>query len=60
VVYVPAVGWIADHMGLAAALLVVAGSVGAAGMLSVYLGARTGARNADLTDEQRGAPEGNA
>lgn len=60
VIYVPAIGWIADHLGLAAALLIVAGSIGAAGLLTVFLGARTGSHNADLTDGQRGAPEGNA
>jgi MFS family permease len=60
VVYVPAVGWIADHLGLAAALIIVAGSIGAAGLLTVLLGARTGSHNVDLTDGQRTAPEGNA
>jgi MFS family permease len=60
VVYVPAVGWIADHLGLAAALIIVAGSIGAAGLLTVLLGARTGSHNLDLTDGQRTAPEGNA
>jgi MFS family permease len=60
VVFVPVIGWIADHLGLATALLVVAGIVGAAGLLTVYLGARTGSANVDLADGRRGAPEGNA
>ena len=60
VIFVPAVGWIADHLGLSVALLVVAGSIGIAGLVSVYLGARTGVGNVDLTDERRGAPEGRA
>lgn len=60
VVFVPAIGWIADHQGLPAALLVVAGCIGVAGLASVYLGIRTGVGNVDLTDERRGAPEGSA
>lgn len=60
VIFVPAIGWIADHLGLSIALLVVAGCIGVAGLLSVYLGARTGVGNVDLTDERPGAPEGNA
>ncbi|HKT37422.1 MAG TPA: hypothetical protein VJR48_03565, partial [Ktedonobacterales bacterium] len=60
VIFVPAVGWIADHLGLSVALLVVAGCIGVAGLVSVYLGARTGVGNVDLTDQRRGAPEGSA
>ncbi|HEX8996697.1 MAG TPA: MFS transporter [Ktedonobacterales bacterium] len=60
VVFVPAIGWIADHLGLSTALLVVAGVIGAAGLLSVYIGARAGGASAELGDGQRGAPEGNA
>jgi MFS family permease len=60
VIFVPAIGWIADHLGLSVALLVVAGCIGVAGLVSVYLGARTGVGNVDLTDERRGAPEGSA
>ncbi|HEX9039363.1 MAG TPA: MFS transporter [Ktedonobacterales bacterium] len=37
VVYVPFIGWLADHFGLSAALLVVALTVAAAGALTVYL-----------------------
>lgn len=60
VVFTPAIGWIADHSGLSSALLVVAGVVGVAGLVSVYLSVRVGAANADLSDGRRGAPEGNA
>lgn len=60
VVFVPAVGWIADHLGLSNALLVVAGMVALAGLLSIVLMARTGATNAELASERRGSPEGNA
>jgi hypothetical protein len=60
VVFVPAVGWIADHMGLTTALLVVAGIIAVAGMLTVYLGRRAGIANTDLVDGRRATPEGNA
>jgi len=60
VVFVPAIGWIADRIGLANTLVVVAGIVAVAGMLSVYLGARAGSGNADLAEGRRGAPEGHA
>jgi MFS family permease len=60
VVFVPAVGWIADHLGLSNALLVVAGMVALAGLFSIVLMSRTGAANADLVSERRGSPEGNA
>lgn len=60
VVFVPAIGWIADHMGLTTALLVVAGIIAIAGMLTVYLGARAGIANTDLVDGRRATPEGNA
>ncbi len=60
VVFVPAIGWIADHLGLTTALLVVAGAVGVAGLFSVYLGARKGGGNAELGDGRRNTPEGNA
>lgn len=60
VVFVPAIGWIADRIGLANTLVVVAGIVGIAGMLSVYLGARAGSANAELAEGRRGAPEGHA
>lgn len=60
VVFVPAIGWIADHLGLPTALLVVAGVVGVAGLLTIYLGARAGGANTELADGRRGAPEGNA
>lgn len=60
VVFVPAIGWIADLLGLANALLIVAGVVGVAGMLSVYISSRAGSANADLADGRRGAPEGHA
>ncbi|HZC05811.1 MAG TPA: MFS transporter [Ktedonobacterales bacterium] len=60
VVFVPAIGWVADYLGLSAALLVVAGAVGIAGLLSVYLGARTGAGGAELGNGRRNTPEGNA
>lgn len=67
VIFVPAVGWIADRMGLPTALIVVAVVVGGAGMLSVILSSRTSLANADLTGngsagpgKRRGPPEGNA
>ncbi|HET9111724.1 MAG TPA: MFS transporter [Ktedonobacterales bacterium] len=60
VVFTPAIGWIADHAGLPSALLVVAGVVGVAGPLSVYLSVRAGSANTDLGDGRRGAPEGSA
>ncbi len=60
VIFVPAIGWLADHSGLSSALLVVASVVGGAGLLSVYLGAHTSAAHAELADARRGAPEGNA
>ncbi len=64
VIFVPAVGWIADHSGLSSALLVVAAVVGGAGMLTVYISRRTSLANADLSgggpSGRRGTSEGNA
>ena len=60
VIFAPAIGLLADGFGLANTLVVVAGIVGVAGMLSVYLGARVGSANTDLADGRRGAPEGHA
>lgn len=60
VVFVPTIGWIADHMGLTTALLVVASIIAIAGMLTVYLGRRAGIANTDLIDGRRATPEGNA
>ncbi len=60
VVFVPAIGWIADHMGLPSALFIVAGVIGTAGMFSVYLGSRARFTRAHRTDSRPGTPEGNA
>lgn len=58
VVFIPIIGWIADSLGLPTALLIVAGAVGAAGALSVYLGVRAGSGNADIFDDRKHPPEG--
>ncbi|MDE3228467.1 MAG: MFS transporter [Chloroflexota bacterium] len=60
VIAIPAIGWTADHFGLPLALIIVAAVVGAAGMLSVYLGARAGSANLDLSESRRAPSEGDA
>jgi MFS family permease len=58
VVFIPIIGWIADSLGLPTALLIVAGAVGAAGALSIYLGARAGSGIADIFDDRKHPSEG--
>lgn len=60
VLFVPAVGGIADTLSLPTALIAVAIVVGAAGALSVYLGARAGSANADLSTSYKHSSEGSA
>lgn len=60
VIFVPVVGGIADSLGLPTALIAVAIAVGAAGALSIYLGARVGAANADLSTGHKHSSEGSA
>lgn len=68
VVFIPAVGWIADHAGLSRALLTVAAAIAIPGLASVWIGARKGASEAGLGDsieprdqrEQRDQPGSNA
>ena len=62
VVYVPIVGWLADHAGLSATLLIVSATVAAAGSLTIYLRIRAEKRDGGRITRRGGArsslPEG--
>ena len=64
VVYVPIIGWLADHIGLSAALLIVSITVAVAGATTIYLRVRVEKRASGRPGRQggarRGASEGNA
>jgi MFS family permease len=67
VVYVPIVGWLADHFGLSAALVIVAATVAVFGGATIYLRIRVGLRANGRTGRpgrqpraRHGAPEGNS
>jgi MFS family permease len=56
VVYVPIIGWLADHIGLSATLMIVAVTVAGAGGLTVYLRIRTRRRANGWVGRRPGAP----
>jgi MFS family permease len=62
VVYVPIIGWLADHIGLSATLIVVSITVAVVGMVTIYLriqiDRRTGGRSLRQGGARPGAPEG--